>query len=119
MIRVYQITPVAAPRQTRADRWKQRPAVMKYRAFRDECRIRGVTLPDSGYHITFVLPMPKSWSEKKRKAMDGAPHQQKPDRDNLEKGLLDALFQDDAHVWDGRTTKRWGRTGRIIIEWPD
>lgn len=59
--------------------------------------------------------MPKSWSGKKRAQMAGKPHQQRPDRDNLEKALLDALFSEDCAVWDGRTTKVWGETGQIII----
>ncbi|AIV30125.1 endodeoxyribonuclease RusA [Enterobacter cloacae] len=48
--------------------------------------------------------------------MDGQPHQQKPDLDNLKKSLLDALFEDDSHIWDARTSKVWGETGMIIIE---
>ncbi|MBT9425870.1 RusA family crossover junction endodeoxyribonuclease [Enterobacter oligotrophicus] len=60
--------------------------------------------------------MPKSWSKKKRTAMYGQPHQVKPDLDNLTKSLLDALFEDDAHIWDARTSKIWGETGMIIIE---
>src|SRR5690554_3514466 len=102
---VYPITPMGKPRMTQRDKWKQRPEVMRYRAFRDEVRIRGVKLPESGYHLTFVLPMPKSWSKKKRDAMRGAPHQQRPDKDNLEKALLDAIFEEDARIWDGRVTK--------------
>lgn len=79
----YLITPVGKPRMTRADKWKQRPPVMRYRMFCDEARLHGIRVPENGAHITFVLPMPKSWSKKKRAAMDGQPHQQKPDLDNL------------------------------------
>ncbi|MGU0055537.1 RusA family crossover junction endodeoxyribonuclease [Enterobacter hormaechei] len=56
--------------------------------------------------------------------MNGKPHQQKPDKDNLEKALLDAIFDDDSRVWDGRVTKVWGRGGDnyprgaiVNIEW--
>lgn len=59
--------------------------------------------------------MPPSWSDKKRSAMNGKPHQQKPDKDNLEKALLDAIFDDDSRVWDGRVTKVWGEVGQIKI----
>lgn len=111
----YPITPVPKPRQTQADRWKKRPAVLKYRAFADECRLRKVRIPEAGAHIIFVLPMPRSWSERKKKAMDGQPHQVRPDRDNLEKALLDALYAEDAVVWDARTTKVWGREGKIVV----
>ncbi len=112
----YPITPVGKPRMTRADKWKKRPEVLRYRAFCDEVRLQGVGLPESGSHVTFILPMPASWSKKKRTELNGKPHQQKPDADNLTKSLLDALFEDDAHIWDVRVSKLWGEAGRIIIE---
>ncbi len=115
-IMIYPINPVAKPRMTRADKYKQREVVQRYWAFKQECRLRKVMVPDSGAHITFVIPMPKSWSLKKRAAMRGAAHQQKPDKDNLEKALNDALFSDDTHIWDNRVTKRWGDTGLIVVE---
>nr|WP_236946456.1 RusA family crossover junction endodeoxyribonuclease [Kosakonia radicincitans] len=101
---------------TRSDKWKKRPEVMRYRAFCDEVRICGVVLPVAGAYVTFILPMPASWSKKKRAEMNGKPHQVKPDKDNLEKALLDALFENDAHIWDSRVTKLWGESGQIIIE---
>ncbi len=45
---------------TRADNWKQRPAVMRYRAFCDEVRLKNVAMPEQGGHITFVVPMPRA-----------------------------------------------------------
>jgi Holliday junction resolvase RusA-like endonuclease len=110
------ITPVPKPRQTQADKWKKRPAVMRYRAFADELRlkvrVRDVPLP---YHVVFVLPMPGSWSAKKKRLMNLQPHIVKPDKDNLEKAFLDALFPDDSHVWDGRASKLWGQKGEIWV----
>ena len=29
--------------------------------------------------------------------------------------LMDALYEDDSHVWDCRITKIWGEKGQIII----
>ncbi|OCG77365.1 crossover junction endodeoxyribonuclease RuvA [Gilliamella sp. Nev6-6] len=113
---IYNITPVPKPRMTQRDRWAKRKPVLQYFAFKDECKASGVTLPESHYHIIFVIPMPKSWSNKKRAEMDGKPHQQRPDKDNLEKGLLDAIFGEDCRVWDGRVTKIWGNVGQIIIK---
>lgn len=110
----YPITPVPAPRMTQSDRWKERPCVLRYFAFRDECRLRRVNV-QNGDWITFVLPMPKSWSEKKKAFHDGQPHTQKPDKDNLEKGLLDACFDDDCGIHDTRTSKIWGRRGEIRV----
>lgn len=100
---------------TRSDKWKKRDSVLRYRAFKDEVRLRGIQLPESGYHVIFVLPMPKSWSKKKMAEMNGKPHQQKPDKDNLEKALLDSIFEDDCRIWDGRVSKIWGYEGKIIV----
>ncbi|MBU2709176.1 RusA family crossover junction endodeoxyribonuclease [Zooshikella marina] len=116
MNQAYAITPNTKPRMTRADKWKQRPCVMQYRAYKDALRALSIELPESGYHLIFVLPMPKSWSKKKRAEMRGQPHKATPDKDNLEKGLLDALFVDDAHIWDGRVSKYWGDEGQIIVK---
>jgi Holliday junction resolvase RusA-like endonuclease len=112
----YPIDPVAKPRQTRSDKWKKRACVVKYRRFSDLCREHKVHVPECGAHITFYLPMPDSWSEKRKAAMDGTPHQQTPDKDNLEKALLDAVYGNDCVVWDSRVTKRWARAGSIEIK---
>ena len=111
----YPIEPVAKPRQTRADKWKKRPCVMRYRWFADICRSYGVEVPEAGAHIIFYLPMPASWSEKKKQKMDGQSHQQVPDTDNLIKALLDAIYKNDSHIWDYRITKRWARKGMIEV----
>lgn len=75
-----------------------------------------VCLPSYLGHVTFVLPMPDSWSLKKKKAMDGKAHMNVPDLDNLLKALGDAVYGDDSGIWDVRVTKRWGYEGKIIIE---
>lgn len=110
------IDPVPKPRMTRADRWKKRDCVQRYWAYKDRLRslITGEDLP-AAYHVVFIMPMPASWSRKKRAAMLWQPHQAKPDRDNLEKAFLDALFDDDAAIWDGRTSKVWGDVGSIVV----
>lgn len=112
----YPITPVPKPRMTRADKWKKRDCVMRYRAFCDEVRLRRVVLRPGGDHVIFVLPMPASWSLKKRKEMNGQPHSQTPDADNCMKALMDAIFGNDAHIWDFRVTKLWGYSGLITIQ---
>jgi Holliday junction resolvase RusA-like endonuclease len=47
--------------------------------------------------------------------MEGQRHQGRPDRDNLLKAFQDAFDGDDGFVWDGRTTKVWGRIGHIVV----
>jgi Holliday junction resolvase RusA-like endonuclease len=113
----YPITPVPKPRMTRADKWKKRPCVTRYWEYKDKIKGSGISIPKSNCHITFIIPMPKSWSKKKMDDMLGKPHQQRPDIDNLHKGLLDAIFEDDCQVWDHRVTKLWGITGSILVEY--
>lgn len=116
--RIYDITPMGKPRMTQRDKWLKRPETDRYWAFKDECRLKRVELPEAGAHVTFVLPMPKHWSPKKRREMDGQPHREKPDIDNLMKALMDALFDDDSRVHDIRASKVWGWAGCIKIEYP-
>ena len=113
---IYDICPVTKPRQTRSDVWKKRKCVLKYRAFADEVRAAGIQLPPSGASVVFHLPMPKSWSKKKRAAIVGQPHQQVPDVSNLLKALEDAVHSDDSHIWHySGLAKRWGLKGRIEL----
>ena len=111
----YNITPVSKPRQTQSDKWKKRPCVVKYRSFADRCRELGVEVPECGGIIIFGLPMPKSWSKKKRDDMIGKPRQQRPDKDNLEKALLDAVYGEDCVVWDSHSVKIWAKDGFIEV----
>lgn len=114
--RIYRIDPVGKPRMTQRDKWKKRPCVLKYHAFKDACRAHGVTLPaDGDITVAFVIPMPKGWSNPKRIKHLGKPHQQKPDIDNLVKALLDAVLKEDSHVWKISAMKVWGEVGRIEI----
>lgn len=104
---------------TRRDTWasnKVRPAVQRWRAFKDRAAALGITVQD-GDAIAFVLPMPASWSAKKRLAHVGLPHRSKPDLDNLLGGLFDATMPGgDQHIAElGNVAKLWGESGRICI----
>lgn len=115
-VSLYPIKALAKPRMTARDKWKGRPVVLRYHAFKDEVRIRKVQLDlNHFYHVIFVVPMPKSWTVQKKSRHDFMPMQQVPDKDNLEKALLDALYQQDREAWDGRVTKVWGREPWILI----
>lgn len=112
----YQITPVAAPRMTRADKRKpHRPIVARYFAFQKEVRLKKVKVSER-CRVIFFLPMPNSWSKKKKDAMHMMPHQQTPDIDNLQKALFDAVYDDDKHIWHVDAQKRWSYKGGIAIE---
>lgn len=117
---VFSVTPVAKPRQSQADKWQVRPPVARYRTYADELRRQarraGFRMPEAGAAIRFTLPMPRSWSKRKRAALAGQPHRQKPDLDNLIKALTDALLPDDSGLWQlAGAEKRWGEAGSIEI----
>lgn len=124
---VFPVVPMGKPRMTQRDKWARRPAVMRYRAFKDELRSAMTNQPDLRLAIaqgaidrvswTAYLPIPASWPAKKKALLAGAPHRQKPDRDNIDKALLDALFADDSGIASGHLTKRWddGRGPRIEV----
>jgi Holliday junction resolvase RusA-like endonuclease len=116
-LKVFYVDPVPKPRMTKADRWKKRPCVERYWQFKAEINAqkKGFELPESGCHIIFYIEMPKSWSKKKKSEYCLQPHQQKPDGDNLIKGLQDALCSEDKHIWNYECTKIWDRQGRIEV----
>jgi len=67
--------------------------------------------------LEFHFIPPKSWSEKKKaQAFD---HVIKPDLDNLEKSVLDALegicFENDSQICRKSSSKRYGSTDQIIV----
>lgn len=100
------------PRMTQRDKWKNRPAVQRYHEFCDSIRAAmnlEAKLKTGPAELNWecFLPMPKSWSKKKKLAMAGKPHRQRPDRDNLDKAILDALFEDDSAIAVGRIAKFW------------
>ncbi len=96
---------------TQSDKFNKRPCVIRYRAFADElrlrCNLQGIEITTC-LNAIFTLPMPKSWSNKKKAGMNGKPHQQKPDIDNICKALLDPLLKDDSGVHQLIVSKIWG-----------
>jgi Holliday junction resolvase RusA-like endonuclease len=123
-MRIYElkVIPVGKPRMTKRDKWKHRPVVDHYYAFKDQLRLQANImglrdLPGEIGAITFILPMADSWSESKKVRYDKKPHQQKPDLDNMNKALFDSLNVEDKNIWYvGKNMKVWGRVGKIIIE---
>lgn len=115
---VLDIEPVPAPRMTRRDKWMKPPreCVRRYFEYRDALRsaVKETRTPDE-IRVKFTLPMPASWSTKKKSANLGKPHRARPDRDNLEKAVMDALFVNDSSIWKGEQEKRWGTIGGIEL----
>lgn len=114
-ILTFPIVPVPKPRMTSGRGTQHTPAAERYWAFKDEVRLRKLSLiPGDG--VTFILPMPKSWSKRKKLAICGEPHMNKPDISNLLKALEDAIYEDDSGLWWYRgMMKVWGLEGRIVI----
>ena len=71
----------------------------RYYRYRDNIKRLAMRLPLGTAWVTFRLPLPPSWTDKRKAAMDGQPHQQKPDLDNLLKALGDAIYSDDSGIW--------------------
>ena len=114
---------------TQSDRWRtnpehpdinkrQRPVVTKYFAYKNLLTLQAKQL---GYEVKpvvdvlFIMPMPNSWSGKKKDRMNGLPCKVKPDTDNLLKALKDTFCKNDSHIWRETAEKRWGHKGSIII----
>lgn len=70
--------------------------------------------------VTAIFAPAASWSKKRRAAMLGAWHVQRPDGDNIAKAVKDGLnriaWADDCQVADLRTVKMWGETAATLIE---
>ena len=101
---------------TRRDGWAKRKVVIRYREFADEMRVQaeGWELPDA-FHVRFIVPMPSSWSKKKRLQMVSTPHRQRPDLDNFIKSFV-CLREEDSSIWNISAEKVWGEEGAIIID---
>ncbi len=117
----FDVDPMGKPRMTQSDKWRKRPVTDRYwelkRHLKNIAGQYNFTMPESNYHMIFYIPMPKSWPPSRKEKMNNMPHQQKPDKDNLEKAVLDALCAEDSYVWDGRVSKYWGYKGKIIIKY--
>ena len=82
-----------------------------------QCRIKF----DGPIEVTceFVYEPPKSLSKKRRTEMMGKPRLAKPDNDNLEKLIWDALtgiaYTDDNRIWKNTSSKVYGPEAMTVI----
>lgn len=126
---IFDIVPMGAVRMTKSDTWKldpnhpdpykrQRPAVTKYFAFKT---LLTTQASEMGYTLgrwidaVYLVPMPNSWSKKKKEQMNRLPCETKPDTDNITKAVKDTLKKNDAEVWWEKAEKRWAYNGSIIL----
>jgi len=118
----------------RSNRFTRNAAIEKYHIFADQVRaemkIQGVKLCELEDVIQIdwyaKIQMPKSWSKKKKLEMDGQLHRQKPDRDNIDKAIMDSMFykaeSDDCIIACGYIEKKWTKeapTTEVVLHLDD
>lgn len=126
---VFDAVPIGKPRMTQSDKWKtnpnhpdpkkrKRPAVHKYHEWQNSVRPQaekmGYVLEDTIEMYVF-LPMPDSWSKKKKAEHNGKVCCQKPDWDNVGKAWCDTFAKEDKEIWYGHVEQRWAYAGSIIV----
>lgn len=133
---VIPVEPMGAVRMTGRGKWTS-PAAQRYLDYKatvgwEAKRQLGPEVPLEGpiriREIIFVMPIPKSGyveyrangKRKKRRVVPGDYHTNKPDIDNLFKGLTDSLrgiiWEDDREICEiGKQIKIYGEEPRIEI----
>lgn len=107
--------PIGKPRQTQRDKWKQRPCVLRYRAWCDLARLAAFR---KNSKVTLERPtciVVKAFFDGGKGHRVG-PHTMKPDGDNVIKSCLDALFVNDEMVYKIEIQKLWCDGGRPRVE---
>lgn len=115
---IFDCVPMGAVRQTQADKWKNRPEVVRYRNFKQTLKLQANQMKfefSESLNLVFCVPMPTSWSEKKRQLMNKKPVKTRPDLDNYIKGFMDALLEEDGFIWKITAEKRYSFQGSIIV----
>jgi len=120
------VSPMGAVRMTRRGKFTNESA-QRYLRYKDDIgyQIKGIVeVPATkavGVNAIFYMPIPESWSQKKKKAAVGQYVTKKPDVDNLVKGLFDAangiLWADDNLVAKCSAVKIYSDDPRIEIEY--
>lgn len=62
----------------------------------------GFIMPQDAFFMWFFMPMPKTWTKKKKAAMAFKLHKNKKDTDNLSKAIKDALAPRKSNFVQGR-----------------
>lgn len=127
---MFDVIPMAKPRMTQSDKWKvnphhpdpkkrQRKPVTEYFAFKNILTHQINKLgfkPTDVFEAVFFVPMPSTWSDKKRKRMVGLPCKTRPDADNYIKAFLDCTMKEDGTVYRFKDViKIYSYTGCILI----
>lgn len=114
--------PMPTPRP-RFNKWGTVYNDPKYTKYKKDLTIliKSRRLPVKDYYkldAIFYMPYPKGTA--KKRSIDNVPHRKKPDKDNYEKGLMDALeyaglLANDGQISDGEILKRYTTEKRGFI----
>ncbi len=104
---------IGKPRMTRSDKWKKRPCVVRYREWCDALRSVAGPVPDPSSIVEVKITATFAC---KGKAKSGDYHRVKPDNDNICKGVLDCLFEQDQKIPASCCYKFWGDSDSLRIE---
>ena len=128
-IYIFDVIPMGAVRMTQSDKWRnnpeheniikrQRKEVTRYYKLKDDIRSQAIQMNYEQLdtlEIIFLVPMPTSWSEKKKFAMNKLPVKTRPNIDNYIKAFMDALLKEDSNFWRVVSEKRYAFKGSIIV----
>ena len=115
-----QVTPKSKdrPRQGRNGRFYTPHKTVQYEQI-ISLAVQGIRVTGAvSLTVVFEMPMPKSWSKAKKVRMNGTPHLQTPDTDNLLKAVMDGMrcvWSDDRTVYQVSGTKLWAYDPQVII----
>jgi Holliday junction resolvase RusA-like endonuclease len=125
----FDVVPMGKPRMTQSDKWKtdpnhpdplkrKREVVHRYHQLQNRVREQAEKMKfvlGKTFEAVFFVPLPNSWSDKKKSELVGMPCEEKPDIDNYTKFFLDTMAKEDKSVWNIKAEKRWAYYGSIII----
>lgn len=99
---------------------KRKKLLEGYNNYKEELRQEalriGFEMPTGNVWIKFYMPMPQSWSAKKKRQMNFEPKLSMPDLSNLIKAMEDSLLKQDNIIWDYRVSKYWYNSVKGFIE---
>jgi Holliday junction resolvase RusA-like endonuclease len=110
---VAHVEPMGAPRMTRRDTWAKRPCVVSYHAFRDAIRAAAGTMPPASRVES--ISVNACFYDSANEHEEGEAYRQKPDWDNIFKGVTDAIWKDDQKLGDvGPSGRYWTKRPSYI-----
>jgi Holliday junction resolvase RusA-like endonuclease len=109
-------TPIGKPRMTQSDKWRRppRPEVARWFDFKTGFWSAAI---EAGYRpqidvilsveATARIKFPKSYSRPLKNRLREQNHDEKPDVDNIQKAIADALTENDAKIYRSNVIKLW------------